>query len=82
MNPSTEPVRLGAAIVAVIATSLILLNQFGVTTTNEQQAAILEFVKALIAIGAIFGVAEWVRRRVRPIAKDAEDTPPTEELQK
>jgi hypothetical protein len=77
MNPRTEPVRLGAAIVAVIAAGLILLNQFGVTTTNEQQAAILEFVKALIVIGAIFGVGEWVRRRVTPVAdpRDNEGRP-------
>lgn len=78
MNPTTEPVRVGAAIVAVIAAALILLDQFGVTTSTEQQAAILEFAKAAIAIGAIFGVAEWVRRRVRPIAKDGQEFP-TEE---
>lgn len=68
-----EPVRLGAAIMALVSAVLVLLVAFGVEITDTQQQAIIGVVGALIAMASIFGVGEWVRRKVTPTAAPRTD---------
>jgi len=67
-----EPVRfgaaLGSAIITLVSSVLVLAVAFGVQITDVQQAAIMGVVGAVIAIAGLFGVGEWVRRKVTPMA--------------
>ncbi len=73
MNPTTEPVRLGALIIGVIGAALALLVAFGVDLSADQQTAILGFAAAVIAMASAIGVGEWVRNRVTPVADPKDD---------
>ena len=63
-----EPVRLGAAIMALVSAVLVLLVAFGVEITDAQQQAIIGVVGAVITMSTILGVGEWMRSKVTPTA--------------
>lgn len=73
MNPTNEPVRLGATIIGAIGAILAVLVAFGVDLSITQQEAIIAAVAALIALASAIGVGEWVRRRVTPTADPKDD---------
>lgn len=64
-----EPARIGGAITGAVSAILILLVAFGVQITDAQQTAILGAVGAIIVLAGALGVNEWVRSRVKPVAK-------------
>ena len=49
----TTPVTIGAAITGAVTAVLALLVAFGVTLTDEQQAAILGFVSAALILASL-----------------------------
>jgi membrane protein DedA with SNARE-associated domain len=64
---NTEPVAVGAGVVAVVTAVLGVLAAFGIDITNDQSHAILALTAALVLL--VGAVAAIVRAKVVPVAK-------------
>lgn len=58
----SEPAALTNGIIALVTAALALLVAFGVDVTQEQSAAILGFVAAVVAFAGFF-----IRSKVTPV---------------
>lgn len=70
-----EPVLVAGAIVALIEAAIVMTVAMGwLNLDGTQQAAIMMFVVALVAVVAPPLGALWARTKVRPITKDDDPT--------
>lgn len=59
---STEPVALGAGVIALCQAALVAVTSYGIELTAEQTASTMGVVTTLVALAT----AVWARRKVTP----------------
>ena len=64
MTPNSEPVGWGAGVTALAMATMPMLTAFGINITQNQSAAVLGFLSALVLFLGLF-----VRSKVTPTAK-------------
>lgn len=61
---TSEPARIGAAVLAVVLAGAQLA---GYALSPEDQEALRTIIEAVVTVALVMGAGEWVRSRVSPV---------------
>ena len=67
---SREPSRLGAMVLSVVSSGLVLAIALGFDISGDIEDQVMAVTLAAVNAGAILGVGEWIRNRVSPVKDD------------